>query len=110
MLAGFLGHDFHTHYPGSMARRRYSVEAACKRDLSRFPPYMRTSGPAIAMLALARRFDLGVSARDATLLAREIRLCLRTLSDLAPAALPNDPVDEIRAARERRMLAEAEPT
>jgi hypothetical protein len=86
------------------------VETACKRDLTRFPPYMRTTGPAIAMLALARRFDLGVSTRDACLLSREIRLCLRTLSDLAPAALANDPVDELRAARERRMVTDAEPT
>jgi hypothetical protein len=89
---------------GHMAtRRKLSVEAAVKRDLMHFPPYMRTGAIATQALILARRFDNGTGARDACLIAREVRLCIRALSELAPLAISDDPLDEVTARRERRL-------
>ena len=84
-------------------RRPLSVEAAAKRDLAALPPLYRNSAPAKAYLMLARRLDAGVSARDASMLAREMRLTLLALNNLAPARHEDDPVDELKAQRERRM-------
>ena len=91
------------------SRRRLSVEAAAKRDLQNFPPYMRSGAVATAMLVLARRFDNGVGSRDACLISREVRLCIKTLSELAPITIPDDPLDELRARRDSRMTGDGTP-
>lgn len=86
-----------------VARRPLAVEAAAKRDLGSLPPQYRNSAIARAYLMLARRLDAGVSARDASQLAREMRLCLLALYELAPAKQETDPVDELKARREQRI-------
>jgi len=63
----------------------------------------RNSAIARSYLMLARRLDAGVSARDAAQLAREMRLCLLALYELAPARSEADPIDELQAKREQRM-------
>lgn len=83
-----------------------SVEAAARKDLANFPPYMRTGAIAACLLTLARRYDNGLGARDACLVSREIRLAIKALSELAPLAIPADPVDELRARREQRLSAD----
>lgn len=85
------------------ARRPLSVETAARKDLAALPAEYRNSAVAKSYLLLARRLDLGVSARDAAQLTREMRLCLLALYDLAPAKHENDPADELRAKREERM-------
>ena len=85
------------------ARRPVSVETAARKDLATMPPEFRNGAVAKSYLMLCRRLDSGVSARDAASLTREIRLCLLTLYDLAPAKHKDDPVDEVKARREDRM-------
>jgi hypothetical protein len=84
-------------------RRRLSVETAAKRDINALPDQYKRSAVAESYLMLSRRLDAGVSARDAASLTRELRLCLLTLYELAPAKSPIDPVDEVRHQREQRM-------
>ena len=83
------------------------VERSAKKDLAALPPEYRSSAIAQGYLLLARRLDQGISARDSAQLAREMRLTLLTLNDLAPAKHDSDPVDELKARRETRMTAEA---
>jgi len=85
------------------ARRALSVEAAARKDLATMPTEFRNGAVAKSYLMLCRRLDSGVSARDAAGLTREIRLCLLTLYDLAPAKHKDDPVDEVKNRREQRM-------
>lgn len=85
------------------ARRPVSIESAARKDLATMPPEFRNGAVAKSYLLLCRRLDSGVSARDAAGLAREIRLCLLTLYDLAPARHKDDPIDEVKTRREQRM-------
>lgn len=83
------------------------MEKSARKDLAALPPQYRTSAIAQAYLLLARRLDAGVSARDSAQLAREMRLALLALYELAPAKHDIDPVDELRVKREQRMTADA---
>jgi hypothetical protein len=89
--------------PAVRRPRPISVEAAARKDLAALPDMYRNSAVAKTYLALARRIDMGVSARDAAALTREIRMCLLTLHEMAPVKTPDDPLDEVRARREVRM-------
>jgi hypothetical protein len=93
-----------------MAARLAPIEAAARHDLAALPPQYRNSAVGKTYLLLARRLDAGVSARDAAQLAREMRLALLALYELAPAQMPDDPADELTARREARMKAAAEKT
>jgi hypothetical protein len=84
-------------------RKSGPVETAARRDLKDLPPAYARSAIATAYLLLARRLDAGVSARDAATLARELRLALLALYELAPPAREGDPTDELRARREQRL-------
>ena len=84
-------------------RRPLAVEAAARKDLRAFPSAYRDSAVGKTYLLLARRLDAGLSARDAATLAREMRLTLLALYDLAPPHREDDPMDELRERRERRM-------
>ena len=87
-----------------MARRPPTpVETAARRDLRALPRPYRDGAVGKAYLELARILDAGVPARDAAAVAREMRLCLLTLYDLAPPKAEADFVDEVRLKREKRM-------
>jgi hypothetical protein len=90
-------------YAMAPRRRKLNAEAAARRDLATLPDQYRRSAVAETYLMLCRRIDAGVSARDAASLTREIRMCLLTLFELAPAQQTSDPLDEVRARREKRL-------
>jgi hypothetical protein len=85
------------------ARKPGLAEAAARRDLKALPPAYRNSAVAATYLLMARRLDAGLSAREVAMLAREMRLALLALYDLAPPRHEGDPADELRARREARM-------
>lgn len=88
-------------------KRPLGIEAAARRDLAPMPAEYRNSGIGKAYLLLARTLDAGVPARDKAVLAREMRLCLELLKNLAPDKGAEDFVDEVKARREKRMTAAA---
>jgi hypothetical protein len=47
--------------------------------------------------------DAGVSTRDAATLAREMRMVLLAMHEMAPPQAEDDFVDELRVKREQRM-------
>jgi hypothetical protein len=69
------------------------------------PAEYRSCAVAEAYVMLARRLDAGMSPRDAGSVAREMRMALLTLYDMAPPKREGDYVDEVRAKREQRMEA-----
>jgi hypothetical protein len=86
------------------ARRKAGpIETAARRDLRALPGDYAKSAIGASYVLMARRMDFGVSARDAATLARELRMALLALYDLAPPARENDPMDDLRARRENRM-------
>lgn len=85
-------------------RRKGKVEIAVSRDLARMPDWMRKGGLAATALKLAAELDAGgIAPRDAAGYAREIRLCLAALADMAPGDARGDQTDEVRERRERRL-------
>lgn len=86
-----------------MRRPVLAVERAARADLRAIPKPYRDSAVAKSYLMLARRLDAGVSARDVVALAREMRMALLTLNELAPPQRADDFVDEIREQREKHM-------
>jgi hypothetical protein len=85
------------------------VERAARRDIRNMPAEFRTCAVAVAYILLARRLDAGMSARDAGSVARELRMALLTLREMAPPQHAGDYVDEVKAAREKRMSSLAMP-
>jgi hypothetical protein len=85
-------------------RASLSAETAARRDLKALPKDISGGGLGIAYLVLARRMDAGVSTRDAATLAREMRMVLLAMHEMAPPAAEDDFVDELRLKREQRML------
>jgi hypothetical protein len=83
------------------------VETAVTRDLRKFPEDLRKGAIAAAIVQLARELDENlVTGRDAAGHAREIRLAMLTLGELAPAGDKGDQTDEVRERRERRLNRE----
>jgi hypothetical protein len=81
-----------------------SVESAVLNDLARLPQDMRQGGVARVALYCAQQLDEGLlSPRDAAGYAREIRLALAQLREMAPGEVKGDATDEVRARRERRL-------
>lgn len=82
------------------------VERAVRRDLRALPPELNKGAIAASVLLLARELDSGeMSARDAGQVAREIRLAIVQMRELAPPGEKGDTVDELRLRRERRLTA-----
>lgn len=82
-----------------------SVEDSVLHDLSRLPPDMREGGVARIALFCARQLDQPglLAPRDAAAYARELRLSLAQLREMAPGEVKGDVTDEVRARRERRL-------
>jgi hypothetical protein len=68
-----------------------AVERAARAELRALPADLRDSTLAKAALDLARRLDAGPADREATMLARELRM---TLGDLHGRA-PRDATDDV---------------
>lgn len=80
------------------------VEHAVRRDLSQMPAELAESGLAATALDLARRLDSpGVTPTPASMLAAQLRTTLLDLRKLAPPAVQEDGVDELRARRASRL-------
>lgn len=81
-----------------------SMEDAVKSDLAELPESMRNGGIAAVALYSARLIDEGgLPPRDAAGFAREIRLSLAQLREMAPGEVKGDVTDEVRERRERRL-------
>ena len=80
------------------------METALRADLARLPDGLRKGAIAASLIRLAAELDLGmVTGRDAAGHAREIRLGMLTLAELAPAGEKDDTTDRTRERRERRL-------
>lgn len=80
------------------------MEASVLHDLERYPADMRTGGVAAVALLCARVLDEGgLAPRDAAGYAREVRLALAQLREMAPGDIKGDVTDEVRLRRERRL-------
>jgi len=80
------------------------MEGSVLSDLARLPADMRRGGVAAVALYCARQIDeVPLTPRDAALYAREIRLALAQLRDMAPGEVKGDATDEVRERRERRL-------
>jgi hypothetical protein len=92
--------------PRAAPRRKGAVESAVARDLKTMPAALRGGAIAAAALKLARELDeLPMTARDTAGHARELRMCMTQLADLAPGERKGDVTDEVRERREARMTA-----
>jgi len=81
------------------------MEDAVRRDLARLPDDMRQGGVAMIAIYCARELDTGGHApRDAATFAREMRLALTQLREMAPGEVKGDVTDEVRAKREQRLM------
>lgn len=81
-----------------------TVEDSVLHDLSRLPPDLREGGVARIALYCAQQLDSGMHApRDAAGFARELRLSLAQLREMAPGEVKGDVTDEVRERRERRL-------
>lgn len=81
-----------------------TVEDAVRNDLARLPEDMREGGVARIALYCAEQLDSGMHApRDAAGFARELRLSLAQLREMAPGEVKGDVTDEVRERRERRL-------
>lgn len=81
------------------------VEQAVKSDLEQLPLSMRSGGVAAVAITCARVLDEGgLAPRDAAGFAREVRLALAQLREMAPGGgAKGDVTDEVRARREKRL-------
>lgn len=81
-----------------------TMEDAVQRDLAELPDGMRRGGIASVALMCARILDEGgLAPRDAAGFAREMRLSLAQLRDMAPGEIKGDMTDEVRERREKRL-------
>jgi hypothetical protein len=80
------------------------MESAVMSDLAQLPVTMRKGGVAAVALSCARVLDEGgLAPRDAAGYAREIRLSLAQLREMAPGDVKGDGTDEVSQRRERRL-------
>jgi hypothetical protein len=84
-------------------RRTGPAELAARKDLRALPELYRESAVGKCYLALAHLLDYGVTPRDASALAREMRLTYAQLHEMAPPQADGDFVDEVQQRREKRM-------
>ena len=80
------------------------METAVMSDLEQLPEKMRRGGVAAVAINCARIFDEGgLAPRDAAGYAREIRLALAQLREMAPGDVKGDGTDEVSQRREQRL-------
>lgn len=81
-----------------------TLEESVLNDLATLPVAMRHGGVAGVALMCARVLDQGgLPPRDAAGFARELRLSLAQLREMAPGELKGDATDEVRQRREKRL-------
>lgn len=84
-----------------------TLEDSVRSDLAELPANLRRGGVARVALMCARVLDEGgLTPRDAAGFARELRLALAQLRELAPGEVKGDVTDEVRERRERRLAGE----
>jgi hypothetical protein len=89
------------------AERDLSLEESVRNDLAGLPDNMRRGGVARVAIMTARALDEGgMSPRDAAGFARELRLALAQLREMAPGEARGDITDEVKQRRERRLAGE----
>jgi hypothetical protein len=92
---------------GIVSEPELSLEEAVQVDLAGLPPTMRRGGVAGVAIMAARILDQGgLTPRDAAGFARELRLALAQLREMAPGEVVGDPTDEVKQRRERRLAGE----
>lgn len=84
------------------------VEKALAKDLARLPENLRDGALAASCRLLAKRLDAGLSARDATTAARELRVTMAKLGEAAPIQKTEDVGDELQQRRQERLRAAEE--
>lgn len=78
------------------------VERATRYELTTI---VAPASLAAAAVVLAHQVDVADSPTLAATAARELRLTMSTARGIAqPAAMPSNPLDEVRARRERRRV------
>ena len=92
----------HTRYMGPM-------EEGVQSDLRRLPDDLRQGGIAMAALYAARQLDgldnaFDLPARDAAAFLAQLRHCLTELRALAPGQAEDDPTQDARDKRDKRLL------
>lgn len=84
-----------------------SMREAVEKDLSQLPDSMRRGGIASVALMCARILDEGgLAPRDAAGFAREMRLSLAQLREMAPGEVKGDATDEVKLRRDKRLGGE----
>ena len=84
--------------PRTPRRVKGVAEKAVLADLKDMPDRLRRSAVAAAALLLARQLDEGgMTPRDASGHARELRMCMTQLRDWNPGGATGDATDEARA-------------
>lgn len=84
-----------------------SLEESVRNDLAALPVSMRRGGVARVAVMCARILDQGgLTPRDAAGFAREMRLALAQLREMAPGEVKGDTTDEVKERRERRLAGE----
>ena len=93
---------------GIVSEPELSLEESVRVDLAGLPVSMRRGGVARVALMCARILDAGgLTPRDAAGFAREMRLALAQLREMAPGEVKGDLTDEIKSRREKRLSGEA---
>lgn len=84
-----------------------TLEESVLVDLAALPVNMRRGGVAGVALMCARALDQGgLPPRDAAGFARELRLSLAQLREMAPGEARGDVTDEVKQRREKRLAGE----
>ncbi len=92
---------------GIVTEELLTLEESVRSDLASLPPAMRRGGVARVALWCARTLDEGgLTPRDAAGFAREMRLALAQLRDMAPGEVKGDITDEVRQRREKRLAGD----
>lgn len=87
--------------------KELTLEESVKADLAELPVKMRHGGVAGVAVMCARVLDQGgLTPRDAAGFARELRLALAQLREMAPGEVRGDVTDEVRVRREQRLAGE----
>ena len=96
------GDEFTMKFP------KTTMEDAVKADLEMLPDAMQKGGVAAVALMCARSLDHAenLTPRDAAGFARELRLAMAQLREMAPGEVKGSVTDEIRERRERRLVGE----
>lgn len=87
------------------------VETALEADLASLPENLALGALAASALAMAREIDSsGNSATSKSMCQARLQDALAELRSLAPPEVKRDAIDEIKAAREKRLrLADTKP-